>query len=142
VQAPAVGLIVTGSLGLAGFAVGLLFAGFAVFAQVGAAPDGEGIAMAAFMIGMLILNGGLNLLLIFGGLKMKRLENYRLAMAAAIAGIVPFACMGGCTGGCSLLLGLIFGIWSVIVLADGQVRAAFDQVAYAARTIAPPPSRP
>jgi predicted Zn finger-like uncharacterized protein len=52
-----------------------------------------------------------------GGTKMKRLENYGLAMTASILAMIP------CTGCC--LLTLPFGIWSLVVINRPEVRDAF-----------------
>ena len=51
-------------------------------------------------------------------LKMKNLESYSFAMAASIIAMIP--CIGPCC-----LLGIPFGIWSIVVLGDAQVKAAF-----------------
>lgn len=59
----------------------------------------------------------LNVLTVVGGLKMRSLSGYGLAMTGAIAGIVP---MGGC---CCLTLP--FGIWALIVLINPDVKSAF-----------------
>jgi hypothetical protein len=56
-------------------------------------------------------------LVIVAGIRMRRLRSYGLAMVGAILGMAP----------CSpvLLVGLPVGAWSLIVLADPAVRAAF-----------------
>ena len=54
----------------------------------------------------------------FGGLKMKNLENYGLAMAASIIAVIP--CFGSCC-----CIGIPVGIWSLIVLNKPEVKAAF-----------------
>ena len=55
---------------------------------------------------------------ILGAWKMKNLQNYGLAMTAAIVCVIP--CCGPCCG-----LGIIPGIWSLIVLNRPDVKAAF-----------------
>ncbi|PTL79393.1 hypothetical protein [Vitiosangium sp. GDMCC 1.1324] len=60
-------------------------------------------------------------LMVLGGLKMKTLTNYRLAMAGAIAALVP------CFIGCCCVMGLPVGIWSVVVLNKPEVKSAFRQ---------------
>jgi hypothetical protein len=50
---------------------------------------------------------------------MKKLESYSFAMAAAIIAMIP--CISPCC-----LLGLPFGIWALVVLGDGSVKAAFQ----------------
>ncbi len=77
----------------------------------------------------MIFSGGMNvvlgaleviigILVIVGAQKMKRLESYGFAMAAAVLSMIPYLSPCCC-------LGLPFGIWAIVVLADGQVRAAF-----------------
>jgi hypothetical protein len=53
----------------------------------------------------------------FGGLKMKSLENYKLAMAASIISIIP--CFG------CYCIGIPVGIWSIITLNKPEVKSAF-----------------
>ncbi len=53
--------------------------------------------------------------IIVGGLQMRRLRNYRLALTASILGMI----FGG--------LGLPFGVWSLVVLTRKEVRAAFAE---------------
>lgn len=54
----------------------------------------------------------------FGASKMMRLESYGLAMAVSIIAMIP--CISPCC-----LLGLPIGIWSLVVLLDKDVKAAF-----------------
>jgi len=54
----------------------------------------------------------------YGGLKMKRLENHGLAVAASILAIIP------CTSPCCLL-GIPVGIWALVVLSKPEVKSAF-----------------
>lgn len=63
---------------------------------------------------ILVLNG----LVVFGAWKMKNLQSYGLAMTAAILSCIP--CCGPCC-----CLGLIPGIWSLILLNRPDVKAAF-----------------
>ena len=56
--------------------------------------------------------------MLVGAMKMKKLESYGLAMTGAIVGMVPY--FSPCC-----LLGLPFGIWALVVLCDGSVKAAF-----------------
>ncbi|NTX15174.1 hypothetical protein HUA76_30700 [Myxococcus sp. CA056] len=60
----------------------------------------------------------LNALTFFGALKMRQLQSRGLAMAGAIASLVP--CCGTC--GC---LALPISIWALVVLAKPEVKAAF-----------------
>ncbi|MCE9669591.1 hypothetical protein LY474_17490 [Myxococcus stipitatus] len=60
----------------------------------------------------------INALTFFGALKMKNLQSYGLAMAGAIAAIIP--CCGPC-----LCLGIPLGIWALVVLSKPEVKASF-----------------
>ena len=53
-----------------------------------------------------------------GAMKMKKLENYGMAMAASILAMIP--CLSPCC-----LIGLPIGIWAVVVLAKPEVKSAF-----------------
>jgi hypothetical protein len=64
--------------------------------------------IASFVIGIVM---------IIGGLKMMRLESYRWAMTASILALLPCSPVG--------LLGLVMGIWSLVVLNRRHVIAAF-----------------
>lgn len=72
---------------------------------------GAGIAIA--LLGVVV-----NAVIIFGAMKMKSLEGYTLAMTAAILAIVPCFC-------CCIPLNMPFGIWSLVVLLNQDVKAAF-----------------
>ena len=137
VQGPAVGLLVAGILNL--FSVPLVALGaIAAFGAIagftrspsaeihvhqgisGEAPSWSGFGvlpailmlLAIFLIPM-FLSG----LMIFASLKMKRLRAYGLAVTASILAIVSPAC----------LIGLPIGIWALVVLSQGEVRAAFGR---------------
>ena len=70
---------------------------------------GVGVAIVGLIVGMVVL---------LGAMKMRNLENYSFAVAASIIAMVP--CFSPCC-----LLGLPFGIWALVVLNDGAVKAAF-----------------
>jgi len=57
-------------------------------------------------------------LVILGTIKMRRLESYGLAMTVSILAMIP--CISPCC-----LLGLPFGIWSIVVLNQPHVKDAF-----------------
>ncbi|RKH37553.1 hypothetical protein D7X12_29180 [Corallococcus sicarius] len=60
----------------------------------------------------------LNAAVVFGAWKMKNLQTYGLAMTAAILSCIP--CCGPCCG-----LGIIPGVWALVVLNRADVKAAF-----------------
>ena len=57
--------------------------------------------------------------ILFGAMKMNKLQNYGMAMAGTIAAMLP------CTLCC--IIGLPLGIWSLVVLMKPEVKAAFGQ---------------
>ena len=56
--------------------------------------------------------------LIIGAKKMKKLQNYRFAVASAIIAMIPM--VSPCCA-----LGIPFGIWALTVLRDVEVKDAF-----------------
>jgi len=75
---------------------------------------GQIVATVSGFIGILI-----NALIVFAGFKMKNLQMYPLAMAGAV-----FCCLPFCSGVCCVV-GLVPGIFSVVVLMRPEVKAAF-----------------
>lgn len=129
VNAPAIGLIVIGSLGIAW---NLLSLGLYLFGATLTLPSMMGdqdaaqraLSMMHSGFGLLLAIVGLAAsgLIIYGAMKMRALTGYGLAMAAAILAMVPgLACWWCCCG----LPGLPIGIWAVIVLVDNNVKASF-----------------
>jgi hypothetical protein len=76
--------------------------------------------IASFVIGIVM---------IVGGLKMMRLESYRWAMTASILALLPCSPVG--------LLGLVMGIWSLVVLNRRNVIAAFAMPAQSGSAAGP-----
>lgn len=133
VSGPAIGLIVTAALGLLGNIAGLSFTLLAPAAmQAPAFPNnpananapqmpnflvqqqfGVGFTLVQYAIGL-----GLAILVLVGGIKMNKLENYALAMTASIVAIIP--CFSPCC-----LVGIPIGIWALVVLNDANVKSAF-----------------
>lgn len=72
-----------------------------------------GIGLVSAVVGL-----AMAVLILFGALKMKRLESYAMAMTSAIVAMIP--CVSPCC-----LLGLPFGIWALVALSDGSIREAF-----------------
>jgi hypothetical protein len=71
------------------------------------------VAVVSSVIGILVSG-----LILFGGLKMKKLESYGLAMAVSIIAMIP--CFSPCC-----VIGLPIGIWAVVVLSKPEVKSAF-----------------
>ena len=129
VNAPAIGLMVIGGLGILW---NLLSLGLYLFGATLTLPGMMGeqdaaqraLSMMHSGFGLLLAIVGLaaSVLIIYGGMKMRALSGYGLAMTAAILSMVPgLACWWCCCG----LPGIPIGIWAVIVLVDNNVKAAF-----------------
>ena len=122
VNGPATGLIVTAGLGMVLQAAGILMNMLGVgIGAAGAedAPDlvgqlaGGTISIVSGVIGVAIC-----IVILLGAIKMKKLESYGFALAAAILAILP--CQPCC------LLGIPIGIWALIVLNKPEVKSAFS----------------
>lgn len=122
VAGPAIGLIVVASVALALVLLNLVLtvSGANTFQMEkfgGQAPEivkfmqGPG-AIIGVVIGLVIYG-----LVLFGAIKMKKLESYGLAMTASILALLP------CSACC--LVGLPFGIWALVVLSKPEVKSAF-----------------
>ena len=121
VRGPAIGLIVVAILGVLLQIISLIFnlAG-ASFLENSQMPKEAWANMFSGTIGVVsniigILVSGVILL---GGLKMKKLESYGLAMTASIIAMIP--CFSPCC-----LIGLPIGIWALVVLSKPEVKSAF-----------------
>lgn len=120
VAGPATALIVVGALGIAVQVLGLIFNLVQIGGGMGR-PRPQQLPVlfsGGFGVGMAGIEVVVGIVVILGAIKMKNLENYAFAMAAAILAMVP--CMSPCC-----LLGLPFGIWALVVLSDAGVKAAF-----------------
>ncbi len=67
-----------------------------------------------------VLSVAINGLIFFGGMRMRLLRNYYLAMTAAILALIP--CWVPC---CFGLIGMAIGIWALVVLTNSEVKNAF-----------------
>ena len=122
VNAPAIGLVVVAVLGALAQIISLIFnlagASFMASRQMPNQPAWanmfSGTVGVVSGIIALLLSG----LIFFGAMKMKKLENYGLAMAASIIAMIP--CLSPCC-----LIGLPIGIWAVVVLVKPEVKSAF-----------------
>ncbi|HEY2083291.1 MAG TPA: hypothetical protein VGI88_10935 [Verrucomicrobiae bacterium] len=128
VKGPAIALIITASLGIAYYA----FNGVFVFISGGPMfqrqmPPNISPEMQHFFESMHgPLAGAMNLIVaalngfvLFGAIKMLRLQSRSLAIAACIVSMIP------CTVGCCCILGLPFGIWGLVVLNKPEVKSQF-----------------
>jgi hypothetical protein len=128
VSGPATALLVTGIIGVVLQVLALLLrltgiglAGLAAQQQGGAEAQQFPLMAAftgTFAIIAAIVGSVIGILIIVGANKMKGLESYGLAMTASILAMIP--CISPCC-----LLGLPFGIWSLVVLSNPEVKSAF-----------------
>ena len=122
VNGPAIGLMATGGIGivgqLAGLVINLLGAGLGTMAGEGGEEKFESLFSGALAMVSAVLGVIVGAFIIFGGLKMKNLESYGLAVATAIIAMVP--CFSPCC-----VIGLPVGIWALFILMKPEVKAAF-----------------
>jgi len=122
VNGPATGLLVVAILGFLGQVAGLIYVlGFAAFAaQHAQMQQFGGINFFSPVINIIsaIIGIAVSGVILYGALKMRKLENHGLAMAASIVAMIP--CISPCC-----LLGLPIGIWAITVLTKPEVKSAF-----------------
>ena len=122
VSGPAIGLIVTAGLGavaqLLGIVMNSLGVGMAGMQESPEMPAWvhtmSGTVGIVFNIIGLIMSG----VVLFGALKMKKLESYGFAMTTAIIAMVP--CVSPCCW-----VGLPIGIWALVALNKPGVKESF-----------------
>ena len=126
VKGPAIALIIVASLGVAYYGLSGLFTLFTggmmlhqelppeVPPQVRALVENmRGPLAAVISLVVATMNG----FVLFGAIKMLRLQNFGLVMAAVIVAMLPCQCC--------CLLGLPFGIWALMVLKKPEVKSQF-----------------
>ncbi len=127
VKGPAIALIVTAGLGVAYYGLSGLFTfitGGAMFhhgmpphipPQMRAFVEGmRGPLAGVVSLAVVALNG----FVLFGAIQMLRLRNYGVALAAAIAAMLPCQCC--------CVFGLPFGIWALVGLNKPEVKSQFS----------------
>jgi len=126
IKGPAIALIITAGLGVAYYAFSGIFALFVGGAMLHSQmpPDVPPQLKALIEGAQGPLAGAINLLIaalngfvLFGAIKMLRLQSPGLAMAASIVAMLPCQCC--------CLLGLPFGIWALMVLNKPEVKSQF-----------------
>jgi hypothetical protein len=118
VAGPAIGLMVTAGLGCLLQIAGVIMRAVVPMRQMPGYPARlnlltSGLGVVGSVVA--ILMGGV---IFFGAIKMKKLENYNLAMAASIIAMVP--CISPCC-----LIGLPIGIWALVILLKPEVKTSF-----------------
>lgn len=99
-----------------------------VLASIERGPDAEKIRPIVEIVLQLLplfsLTGmALCGLMAFGGLKMRNLQSWSLALAGCIVGCIP------CCASYCCILTLVGGVWGLVVLNKPDVKAAFNQPA-------------
>jgi hypothetical protein len=127
VNGPAIGLIITMVVGIALSVLGIIFQLLGVSwgrPPPMMTPEAERMYHLFHQFGGTlgitagVINIAIGLFVLFGALKMQKLSNHGLAMAAAIVAMIP--CFSPCC-----LLGLPFGIWALVVLNKPEVKSQF-----------------
>lgn len=108
VEGPAIALTVVAALSIAAVVINT------AVNVIPAANNGNAADIIGGVFG-LGLGLAINALIIVGAQRMKRLENYGLAITASVLAMI-------CSCGC---LSLPIGIWSLVVLCDSNVKSAF-----------------
>ena len=125
IKGPAIALIVTASLGILYYLFSgvVTLAGGALFHRE--MPANIPPELRAFFEGMrgplaACINLGVAVLdtfVLFGAIKMLRLQSYGFAMAACIVAMLPCQCC--------CVSGLPFGIWALVVMSKPEVKSQF-----------------
>jgi hypothetical protein len=118
VSGPATALIVTAAIGIAMSFATLTGNSPPMPIDKKAVPPEFHEAVRAGQAGGAMLGIGIEILIVIGAMKMKRLESHSFAMAAAILSLIP------CASPCCCLQ-MPFAIWALLVLGDPMVKAAF-----------------
>lgn len=119
---PAILVIVAGALSIPGI-IGvllwnLLFAGASAMTSSGAGEAGCALLGGGFQILIGLIDMALCGFVIYGGLQLKNLGNWTMALIASILAAIPC-----CTVCC--LIGMPGGIWAIILLLKPEIKAAF-----------------
>ena len=83
-----------------------------------ASPDISFFALGVPVLLALLMSCVIGVVMIIGALKMMRLQSYGWGMTASILALLPCSPVG--------VLGLVVGIWSLIVLSRRNVKEAFE----------------
>jgi len=131
VKGPAISLIVVASIGilicLFGIVSNLLRGSVQMPPPANLPPEWQSFfqTMQHFQgpVGALInlFCAAMNGLVIFGAVKMMRLQSRAMAMVSCIVAMLPV------TIGCCCVLGLPFGIWGLVVMNKPEVKSEFDK---------------
>ncbi len=84
----------------------------------------RGMQMAMGPVGIIIRAAGILvcILILYGAVKMKNLENYGLAITVSILAMIP--CLSPCLSPCCVI-GLPMGIWALVILNKTEIKSSF-----------------
>jgi len=126
VKGPAIALIIVGALGVAYYLFNALMvlSGHLPAQHI---PPNASPAMRNFLEGMRgpsagiysLLFAAVNGFIVFGAVRMMKLQAHTLAIITCIVAMIP------CASGCCCLLGLPFGIWGIMMLNKPEVKSQF-----------------
>jgi GYF domain 2 len=132
VRVPAIGLMISAIVGIVFLIIELFFPAFLmrtmlqpfvnILQQQGDNPQAQQLiqqmnsaTVGPIGIGSVIFQLIIAILILIGATKMIKLRSYEFSFAAAILAVIP-CCANSCCGW--LPLGLIFGIWAIVVLRN------------------------
>ena len=118
VKIPAIGLAVTAGVSIVVRIILFVLNMMGIAMVAGAAEDPNAMASAAGGVVGMIIGIILNGVVLYGGLEMMKLKNFNLAMGASILAVIP--CCSPC-----IILGIPFGIWSLVLLNKPEIKSAF-----------------
>lgn len=125
IRAPAVGLIVTGALGmlvsLVSFVMDLLTTPSMSLLIIAMADYNAGLSsdqLLAIVIGWRVTGFLVSAFIVWATMQMKDLRNRTLSIVASVVAMIP--CISPCC-----ILGLPIGIWALITINDPAVKGAF-----------------
>ena len=121
VAGPAIALMITAGVSLCLHLLGLMatILGIGIGAAMTPVEERWAFLLAgpiAILVRLVVL--ALTAIILVGAMKMRKLENYGLAMTGTIIALVP--CLPPCC-----LLSIPFGIWALVVLMNPEVKSAF-----------------
>lgn len=128
VTGPAIALIVATAIGIAFAVLGILLqllgmgmAGMSQFQNNDNPEMARMLEMYSGAMGIILRSVAIivGIFIILGCVKMKKLENYGMAMAVSIIAMLP--CLSPCC-----CLGIPFGIWALVVLSKSEVKQYFS----------------
>ena len=114
VRKPSEGLIIAGGINILCIIPFVLLMGTRILSNSTMLGQ-AGLDMKVAMLSLLVTCIGA--VIVYGVMRMKELENYKLAVISSILAVLPV------TPGC--LLGVPFGIWALITLTRREVKEAF-----------------